>query len=233
MIGTKIRGTPTCRGFGEQGKGGFISRIQGNKGQILREMGEQRQYCLFVPLFPHRGTREQVTPWVQRANYANSESSGESAHLSLAWAYVSEPKPHVLAQMSFFKLFLCEQRSLWRNCTIAWSSLSLRHSSKILCWLKWRCNTSLCKQRRLWRVYTFAQAYLSLRHCTKISCAVSNGDLCAIHASSVDSGESLHICTCIFSGQCNKYQYYICWQRRLLRVCSLHRLARVLFTPAA
>ena len=74
MIGTKIWGTPTCRGFGEQGKGGFISRIQGNKGQILREKGEQRQYCLFVPLFPLRGTREQVTPGSVLAQKANSVS---------------------------------------------------------------------------------------------------------------------------------------------------------------
>ena len=37
-----------------------------------------------------------------------------------------------------------------------------------------------------------AQPYLSLHHCTKISCAASNGDLCAIHASSIDSGESAH-----------------------------------------
>ena len=34
---------------------------------------------------------------------------------------------------------------------------------------------------------------LSLRHCTKISCAASNDDLCAIHASSVDSGESAYL----------------------------------------
>ena len=35
-------------------KGAFISGIQGNKGQLLREKGKQRQYCMFVPLFPPR-----------------------------------------------------------------------------------------------------------------------------------------------------------------------------------
>ena len=46
---------------------------------------------------------------------------------------------------------------------------------------------------RLSRVRIIAQACLSLRHCTKISCAASNGDLCAIHASRVDSSESAHL----------------------------------------
>ena len=38
----QYRGPP--RGFGEQGKRVFISGEQGNKGQILRGTGEQRQY---------------------------------------------------------------------------------------------------------------------------------------------------------------------------------------------
>ena len=52
----------------------------------------------------------------QKANLvslANSEGSGESAHLSLTRAYVSEPKPHVLAQMSFFKLFCYTSREVY------------------------------------------------------------------------------------------------------------------------
>ena len=101
MIDTKI----SKRFWEKRGKGGFISRIQGNKGQILREKGEQRRYCILVPLSPPpRGTRKQVplgVCWLKGKfgfNHANSEGSG-------AWAYVSEPKPHVLAQLSFFKLF--------------------------------------------------------------------------------------------------------------------------------
>ena len=37
------------------------------------------------------------------------------------------------------------------------------------------------------------KALASLHHCTKISFAASNGDLCAIHTSSEDSGESAHL----------------------------------------
>ena len=56
-----------------------------------------------------QGKREQVptSPW-ERADskgnfgfiHMNSEGSGESTHLSLVWNFVTEPKPHVLAQMS-------------------------------------------------------------------------------------------------------------------------------------
>ena len=56
-----------------------------------------------------RETREQVPspPWEcagSKGNFGfihmNSEGSGASTHLSLAWNFVTEPKPHVLAQMS-------------------------------------------------------------------------------------------------------------------------------------
>ena len=53
-------------------KGGFISRIQGNKGQILREKGEQRRYCIFVPLFPPPpGEQGNRYPWECAGSKAN------------------------------------------------------------------------------------------------------------------------------------------------------------------
>ena len=100
MIDTKI----SQRFWGTREKGGFISRIQENKGQILRENGEQRRYCIFVPLFPPgaQGNRYSLgVCWLKGKfgfNHVNSEGSA-------AWAYVSEPKPHVLAQMSFLNFF--------------------------------------------------------------------------------------------------------------------------------
>ena len=59
-------------------------------------------------------------------------------------------------------------------------------------------NSYSCEQRRLRRGCTF-ESRLGLRQIRrlakafKISCATSNDDLCAIHASSVDSGESAHL----------------------------------------
>ena len=67
--------------FGEQWKkGAFISGKQGNKGQLLRERGSKDNILSVLPSSRqgNKGT----------AINANGESSGESAHLSLAWAYV-------------------------------------------------------------------------------------------------------------------------------------------------
>ena len=78
MIDTKI----SQRFWGTGEKGGFISRIQGNIGQILRENGEQRRYCIFFPLFPpgEQGNRYPlVVCWLKGKfgfNHANSEGSG-------------------------------------------------------------------------------------------------------------------------------------------------------------
>ena len=76
-----------------------------------------------------------------------------------------------------------------------------------------------------WRDNTFAQAYLSLRHYTKISRAASDGDFCSIHPGA-KTLVSLHICAGVVTGQCNKYQNLMCWQRRLWRVCTF-ALARL------
>ena len=54
----------------------------------------------------------------------------------------------------------------------------------------------------------------------KISCAALNGDLRAIHASSEYSGESAHVRAGKVTGQCNKHQDLLCWQQRLLGVCT-------------
>ena len=83
---------------------------------------------------------------------------------------------------------------------------------------------------------TFAWSSLSLRHSLKFSCGDSNGDLMPFCASSEGSGESKwrFVCysrqqrilwwVCTFAqavtGQCNKYQDLLCWQQRLLGVCT-------------
>ena len=105
---------------------------------------------------------------------------------------------------------------------------SHRHRSKVknydaICFILANDGWKLfCASRRLWRVYTFAQAYLSLRHCTKISCAASDGDFCSIHPGA-KTLVSLHICTGVVTGQCNKYQDLSCEDSD--ESANLHRLA--------
>ena len=92
---------------------------------------------------------------------------------------------------------------------------------QILMWLlKWRLNANLCEQRRLWRVCTFAQAYLSLRHCTK-SLVLPKMAICVLFMPAANTLVSLHICAGKVTGQCDKNQDLLCWQRRLLGVCTL------------
>ena len=86
-------------------------------------------------------------------------------------------------------------------------------------WLKWRLNANLCEQRRLWRVCTFAQAYLSHRHCTK-SLVLPKMAICVLFSSAANTLVSLHICAGKVTRQCGKYLDLLCWQRRLLGVCT-------------
>ena len=88
-----------------------------------------------------------------------------------------------------------------------------------LWWLKWRYNAILCEQRRLWRVCTVAQTYLSLGHCTK-SLVLPKLALCLLFTPAANTLVSLHICTGKCIRQCDKYQELMCWQRRLLGVCT-------------
>ena len=92
-------------------------------------------------------------------------------------------------------------------------------------WLKWRLSAILCEQRRLWRVCTFAYAYLSIGHCTK-SLALPKMEICVLLTPAANTLVSLHICAGKVTGQWNKYQDLLCWQRRLLRVCKF-ALARL------
>ena len=86
-------------------------------------------------------------------------------------------------------------------------------------WLKWGLNANLCEQRRIWRVCKFAQAYLSLSHCTK-SLVLPKMAICVLLTPAANTLVSLHICAGQVTGQCDKYQYLLCWQRRLLGVCT-------------
>ena len=92
-------------------------------------------------------------------------------------------------------------------------------------WLKWRLNANLCEQRRLWLVCTFAQTNLSLRHCTK-SLVLPKMAICVLFTPAANTLVSLHICAGKVTGQCDKYQDLLCWQRRLLGVCTF-ALARL------
>ena len=63
---------------------------------------------------------------------ASSEGSGKSAHSHrLAWAFVSVPRSHVLAQTVFW-CNLCVQRRLWQVCILA-HSLTV---PSLMLWLK-------------------------------------------------------------------------------------------------
>ena len=99
MKGTKIWVKP--RGFGEQGKKGIYFKDTGGQRPNFKEKGGTQTI-----LYP-QGNKGTGTPWEydwlkrQISFHANSEGSGESAHLSLAWAYISEQfKNLVLAQMA-------------------------------------------------------------------------------------------------------------------------------------
>ena len=64
--------------------------------------------------------------------HANSNCFGESAHLlGIVLAFVTVQNSHLVAQMAI-GCILCEQRRLWRVCTVAQANLSLRHCTKSL-----------------------------------------------------------------------------------------------------
>ena len=62
------------------------------------------------------------------------------------------------------------------------------------------------------------KAYLSLRHCTKLR-VLPKMALCVLLTPAANTLVSLHICAGKVTGQCNKYQYLLRWQRRLWGVC--------------
>ena len=68
-----------------------------------------------------------------------------------------------------------------------------------------------CEQRRLWRVCTFAQAYLGLRHCTKFL-VLPKMAFSVLFTPLANILVSLHICAGKVTGQCDKYQDFLCWQ---------------------
>ena len=139
--------------------------------------------------------------------------------LSVLWVCLQ----FVIVILTIFGCHSCEPRWLWGVCTFAWSSPSLRHSSKLSCGdSKLRLNAILCEQRRIWRVCTFAQAYLSLRHCTK-SLVLPLMTICVLFTPAANTLVSLHICAGKGTGQCNKYQDRLCWQQRLLGVCTFEQ----------
>ena len=109
----------------------------------------------------------------------------------------------------------CEQRWLWRVYTFAWS---LSQFKILMWWLKWRLNAILCEQRRIWRVCTFAQALLSLRHCTNLLYCLIWQFVCYSRQQRI----LWWVCTFAqaVTGQCYKYQDLLCWQQRLLGVCT-------------
>ena len=111
----------------------------------------------------------------------SSEDSGESAHFCryshLTMRYVSRSS-HALAAKAL------------GNLHIYTGSPEPHHSTKIQCAgsngnLMLSCASG--ESAHLHRLTLYSHC-----HCTKISHATSNGDLCAIHISSVDSDESAH-----------------------------------------
>ena len=69
-------------------------------------------------------------------------------------------------------------------------------------------------------------------HCTK-SLVLPKMAICVLFTPAANTLVSLHICAGRVTGQCNKCQDLLCWQRRLLGVwesARLHRLARAFVT---
>ena len=111
---------------------------------------------------------------------ATCEGSGESAHLHrLTLAFVTVSKSHVLPQIAICVLFT----------TAAKTMVSLQNCAGIVTGQCDKYQDHKRWQRRLWQVCTYTQARLSL-----ITVLKPHGWLmwrcCAIHSSSVDSGES-------------------------------------------
>ena len=122
-----------CRGKRPNFEGkGRKKTILGNREHKKIRLGEQGNKPNYF-----RGTREQVPPFQGSVGHkkqilgvirAKSDGYDESARLSLALAFVTESKPHVLAQMSVLYYFTSKGGRLWRVCTFAWSCLGLRHN---------------------------------------------------------------------------------------------------------
>ena len=69
------------------------------------------------------------------------------------------------------------------------------------------------------RAAKFAQTNLSLRHCTK-SLVLPKMAICVLFTPAANTLVSLHIGAGQVTGQCDKYQDLLCWQQRLLGVCT-------------
>ena len=128
-----------------------------------------------------------------------------------------------ISQAYSLTIFGChsfEQRWLWRVCTFAWSSLSLRSSSKFLCggsngdWMP------LCAS---------SEGSGESAHLNRLTLAFVTVQnlLCCLKWRFVCYSRQQRILwwVCIFAckvtRQCDKYQDLLCWQRRLLGVCTL------------
>ena len=100
--------------------------------------------------------------------------------------------------------------------TFAQARLSLCHSIEISCagWNGDFCNvyvnSECCGES--------APATTALRHCTK-TLVLPKMAICVLFTPAANTLVSLHICAGKVTGQCDKYQDLLCWQRMLLGVC--------------
>ena len=102
--------------------------------------------------------------------------------------------------------------------TFAWSSLSLRQFKILMWWLKWRLNAILCEQRRIWQSAHLHRLTLAFVTVQNLLCCLKGQFVCYSHQ------QQILWWVCIFvqavTGQCNQYQDLLCWQQRLLGVCT-------------
>ena len=120
---------------------------------------------------------------------------------------------------TIFGCHSCEQRWLWRVYTFAWSSLSLRHSSKFSCgdsngdWMPFCASSEGSGESA--HLHRLTLAFVTVQN---LLCCLKWRFVCYSRQQRI----LRWVCTFAqaVTGQCNKYQDLLCWQQRLLGVCT-------------
>ena len=131
------------------------------------------------------------------------------------WLWISQSY-----SLTIFGCHSCEQRWLWRVCTFVWSSLSLRPSSKLSCggsngyWMP-ICASSEGSGESA-HLHRLTLAIVTVQN---LLCCLKWRYVC-YSRQRANTLVSLHISTGKVTRQCDKYQDLLCWQWRLLGVCT-------------
>ena len=159
-------------------------------------------FCPFLFCHHHNGEKRELDALLCLSSWC---------FMLVVWLFLSVP-----CSRTIFGCYSCEQRWLWQVCTFAWSSLSLRPSSKFLCggsngdWMP------ICASRE--------GSGESASHCIK--CLVlPKMAICVLFTPAANTLVSLHICAGKVTRQCDKYQISCAGSEGSWESAHLHRLA--------